>query len=205
MAAAAMAEAADRTSQPTVILKHGAFADGSSWNRVIAGLRRDGYPVVAAALRGLIAHVDGPVILVGHSYGGSAAGAGNSKVKALLYAAAFLPEVGESALGLSTTPPGSACSIIFGDGLTPTAPGTYLGPHLIVTDLEAALTDLAARGVTVSGPFRDESGVFHHLGDAERVPGFHPERAGYGSFASFHDPDGNQWFLQEITQRAPGR
>ncbi|WP_214323773.1 VOC family protein [Nonomuraea sediminis] len=106
---------------------------------------------------------------------------------------------------IQVTPPGSACSIIFGDGLTPTAPGTYLGPHLIVTDLEAALKNLAARGVTVSAPFRDESGVFHHPGDAERVPGFHPERAGYGSFASFHDPDGNQWFLQEITQRAPGR
>ncbi|MEV0588660.1 alpha/beta hydrolase [Nonomuraea sp. NPDC050310] len=120
--AAATADAGDRTAKPTVILEHGAFADGSSWNQVVAGLRRDGYPVVAAAnplrgvasdaaaLRGLIDHVDGPVILVGHSYGGSvisAAGAGNSKVKALVYVAAFLPEAGESALGLSTKFPGS--------------------------------------------------------------------------------------------------
>ncbi|RVX46055.1 hypothetical protein EDD27_8898 [Nonomuraea polychroma] len=115
---AAMAEATDRMPKPTIILEHGAFADGSSWNRVIAGLRRDGYPVLAAAnplrgvasdaatLRGLIAHIDGP-----------------------------LPSPGE----------------------------------------------------------------------AGRVPGFHPERASYGSFASFHDPDGNLWFLQEVTQRAPGR
>ncbi|MFG6198250.1 hypothetical protein [Nonomuraea sp. JJY05] len=100
------------------------------------------------------------------------------------------------------TPPGSACSIIFGDGLTPTAPDSHLGPHLIVTGLEAALKDLAARGVTVSGPVRDGSGVFHHAGDAERVPGFHPECVSYGSFASFHDPDGT---LEELTQRARGR
>ncbi|MFD1935568.1 alpha/beta fold hydrolase [Nonomuraea mangrovi] len=121
---AALADTAGKApkQKPTVILEHGAFADGSSWNDVVAGLRRDGYPVIAAAnplrgvasdaaaLRGLIEHVDGPVILVGHSYGGSvisAAGTGNSKVKALVYVAAFLPEADESALGLSTKFPGS--------------------------------------------------------------------------------------------------
>ncbi|ROO87766.1 catechol 2,3-dioxygenase-like lactoylglutathione lyase family enzyme [Actinocorallia herbida] len=106
---------------------------------------------------------------------------------------------------VQVTPPGSECSIIFGDGLTPTAPGTYLGLHLIVTDIEAARRELTDRGVEVSGPFRDITGAFHHPGTAERVPGLHPDRASYGSFASFQDPDGNQWFLQEVTQRAPGR
>ncbi|MRH92141.1 alpha/beta fold hydrolase [Nocardia sp. SYP-A9097] len=112
----------DDAPRPTIILEHGAFADGSSWNDVIEKLRKDRYPVVAAAnplrgptgdassLRGLISHIDGPVILVGHSYGGSvisAAGAGNDKVKALVYVAAFLPAVGETALELTNKYPGS--------------------------------------------------------------------------------------------------
>ncbi|WP_433591839.1 VOC family protein [Nocardia sp. CA-145437] len=53
--------------------------------------------------------------------------------------------------------------------------------------------------------FRDSTGVFHHAGTTDRVAGTHPERRSYGSFAAFDDPDGNSWFLQEITQRAPGR
>ncbi|MEZ0107594.1 catechol 2,3-dioxygenase-like lactoylglutathione lyase family enzyme [Catenulispora sp. EB89] len=106
---------------------------------------------------------------------------------------------------VQVTPPGSECSIIFGTGLTPTAPGTYLGPHLIVTDIVAAQAELTERGVAVSGPFRDVTGAFHRAGDAKRVPGPNPERLSYGSFASFEDPDGNQWFLQEVSQRAPGR
>ncbi|CAM4462556.1 alpha/beta hydrolase [Nocardia ninae] len=108
--------------RPTVILEHGAFADGSSWNAVVEKLRSNRYPVVAAAnplrgptddaiaLRGLINHIDGPVILVGHSYGGSvisAAGAGNDKVKALVYVAAFLPAPGETALELTNKFPGT--------------------------------------------------------------------------------------------------
>ncbi|WP_433526924.1 alpha/beta fold hydrolase [Nocardia pseudovaccinii] len=108
--------------KPTIILEHGAFADGSSWNDVIERLRKDGYPVVAAAnplrgptgdastLRSLIGRVDGPVVLVGHSYGGSvisAAGAGNDKVEALVYVAAFLPAPGETALELTNRYPGS--------------------------------------------------------------------------------------------------
>lgn len=112
----------DDAPRPTIILEHGAFADGSSWNDVIEKLRQDRYPVVAAAnplrgptsdattLRGLISRIDGPVILVGHSYGGSvisAAGAGNDKVKALVYVAAFLPAPGETALELTGKYPGS--------------------------------------------------------------------------------------------------
>lgn len=106
---------------------------------------------------------------------------------------------------VQATPPGSECSIIFGTGLTPAAPGTYQGLHLIVTDIEKAQAELTERGVAVSGPFRDVTGAFHRAGDAGRVPGPHPERLSYGSFASFEDPDGNQWFLQEVSQRAPGR
>ena len=106
---------------------------------------------------------------------------------------------------VQVTPPGSECSIIFGTGLTPTTPGTYLGPHLIVTDIVAAQAELTERGVAVSGPFRDVTGAFHRAGAAQQVPGLNPERLSYGSFASFEDPDGNQWFLQEVSQRAPGR
>jgi pimeloyl-ACP methyl ester carboxylesterase len=113
---------ADRGPKPTVVLEHGAFADASSWDGVITDLRRDGYPVVAAAnplrgpasdaatLRALIEHIKGPVILVGHSYGGSvisAAAAGEANVKALVYVAAFLPAPGETALHLTNLFPGS--------------------------------------------------------------------------------------------------
>ncbi|MFB8003117.1 VOC family protein [Nocardia sp. NPDC056000] len=106
---------------------------------------------------------------------------------------------------VQVTPPGSACSIIFGTGVTAAEPGSVDGLHLIVTDIEHAVADLAERGVAVDGPFRDATGVFHHVGTTARLAGVHPERRSYGSFAAFEDPDGNSWFLQEITQRAPGR
>jgi pimeloyl-ACP methyl ester carboxylesterase len=108
--------------KPTVVLVHGAFADSSSWNGVISILQRDGYKVVAAPnpLRGVrsdadvvgdvVKSIDGPVVLVGHSYGGSViseAAEGRSNVKALVYVAAFAPEVGETALGLTGKFPGS--------------------------------------------------------------------------------------------------
>ncbi|MEU6290912.1 alpha/beta hydrolase [Streptomyces sp. NPDC046988] len=111
-----------RHTKPTVVLEHGAFADGSSWNGVVEELRGDGYPVVAAAnplrgpasdaaaLRTLLDHIKGPKILVGHSYGGnviSEAAAGDDSVKALVYVAAFLPAPGESALELTNKYPGS--------------------------------------------------------------------------------------------------
>jgi catechol 2,3-dioxygenase-like lactoylglutathione lyase family enzyme len=100
------------------------------------------------------------------------------------------------------TPPGSECSVHFGTNLTSAAPGSAQS-LLIVSDLEAARTELAARGVAVSE-------VFHFAGwnrvdPAGRVRGPAPERRSYASFASFSDPDGNGWLLQEITTRLPGR
>ncbi|MFV5998006.1 VOC family protein [Streptomyces sp. NPDC056231] len=106
---------------------------------------------------------------------------------------------------VQVTPPGSECSVIFGKGLTQQEAGTLHGLQLTVTDIVEAQKELESRGVQVSGPFRDETGVFHHAGDSHRVPGLHPERASYGTFAAFADPDGNEWFLQEVTRRAPGR
>lgn len=106
---------------------------------------------------------------------------------------------------VQVTPPGSQCSIIFGTGVTDAVPGSGYGLHLVVTDIDAAIAELRARGIEVEGPWRDGTGVFHRAGTAGRVPGAHPERASYGSFASFADPDGNSWFVQEVTRRAPGR
>src|SRR5581483_958227 len=103
------------------------------------------------------------------------------------------------------TPPGSPCSVILGTGLTSAAPGTTQGLQLIVDDIDAAPGGRAARGAAVSEVFHDTGGVFHHAGTAERVTGPAPDRQSYGSFLSFSDPDGNSWFVQEITTRLPGR
>jgi catechol 2,3-dioxygenase-like lactoylglutathione lyase family enzyme len=103
------------------------------------------------------------------------------------------------------TPPGSACSIIFGAEVTAAAPGSAEGLHLVVSDIEAARAELAERGIEVSEIFHDAGGVFHHAGTAERAPGPAADRQSYGSFVSFSDPDGNGWFVQEITTRLPGR
>jgi catechol 2,3-dioxygenase-like lactoylglutathione lyase family enzyme len=103
------------------------------------------------------------------------------------------------------TPPGSPCSVIFGTGLTSAAPGSAEGLQLVVSDVDAACAELAGRGVEVSDVFHDETGVFHHAQTGGRVTGPAPNRASYGSFASFSDPDGNLWFIQEITTRLPGR
>ncbi|MGW0087200.1 alpha/beta fold hydrolase [Streptomyces sp. NPDC003393] len=159
-------------NRPTVVLVHGAFADSSSWNGVIERLRHQGYPVVAPAnpLRGLaddagyltdfLDSVDGPVVLVGHSYGGaviSQAAADNPKVKALVYIAAFIPEAGESALQLSGRFPGST----LGPNLDPVS--TSSGTDLYIkadrfhdqfaADVPTPVTDLMAatqRPVTAS-------------------------------------------------------
>jgi catechol 2,3-dioxygenase-like lactoylglutathione lyase family enzyme len=103
------------------------------------------------------------------------------------------------------TPPGSPCSVIFGTGVTSAAPGSAQGLHLVVTDIDAARAELADRGVEMSEVFHDAGGVFHHAGTAGRVAGPAPDHQSYGSFASFSDPDGNGWLLQEITTRLPGR
>ena len=106
---------------------------------------------------------------------------------------------------IQLTPPGSPASVIFGTGLTTAEPGSSQGLHLVVTDIEAARAELAGRGIEISEVFHDAGGVFHHAGTEGRVPGPDPKRASYGSFASFEDPDGNGWILQEITDRIPGR
>ena len=103
------------------------------------------------------------------------------------------------------TPPGSECSIIIGEGITAADPGSYEGLQLTVSDIEGARADLVDRGVEVSEIWHDAGGIFHHIGIANRAPGLAPERADYGSFCSFSDPDGNGWLLQEIRTRAPGR
>jgi catechol 2,3-dioxygenase-like lactoylglutathione lyase family enzyme len=102
------------------------------------------------------------------------------------------------------TPPGSACSIIFGTGVTSAPPGSFEGLQLSVYDIEATRADLIGRGVDVSEPFHDVTGVFHHAGSEGRLSGPAPEHADYGSFAAFSDPDGNGWLLQEIEARLPG-
>jgi catechol 2,3-dioxygenase-like lactoylglutathione lyase family enzyme len=103
------------------------------------------------------------------------------------------------------TPPGSACSIIFGQGVTSAPPGSSEGLQLTVYDIDEARADLIGRGVDVSEPFHDVTAVFHHAGTEGRVSGPAPGHADYGSFAAFSDPDGNGWLLQEIKTRLPGR
>jgi catechol 2,3-dioxygenase-like lactoylglutathione lyase family enzyme len=106
---------------------------------------------------------------------------------------------------VQVTPPGSQASVIFGTGVTSATPGSVRDLQLVVTDIEAARAELADAGVDVSEVFHDVGGVFHHAGTVGRVPGPAPERSSYGSFASFIDPDGNGWILQEVTNRLPGR
>ena len=106
---------------------------------------------------------------------------------------------------IQVTPTGSACSVIFGTNVTSAAPGSAEGMQLVTDDIEAALAELAGHGVEVSEVFHDAGGVFHHGGTAGRADGPAPERATYGSWVSFSDPDGNLWFVQEVTTRLPGR
>lgn len=111
---------------------------------------------------------------------------------------------------LQFTPPGSATSVIFGKNVTPAAPGSAQGLYLIVSDIEAARADLIRRGVAVSETFHGGDGVYSgpdepFLFGRTRVSGPDPAHGSYRSFASFKDPDGNGWLLQEITARLPGR
>lgn len=116
------AQAHTRPAKPTVVLVHGAFADASGWNGVASKLIRDGYPVFAppnplrsvsgdsAYLKSILATLGGPIVLVAHSYGGMVvtnAAVGNADVKALVYIAAFVPDEGDTLIGLQTTYPGS--------------------------------------------------------------------------------------------------
>jgi catechol 2,3-dioxygenase-like lactoylglutathione lyase family enzyme len=108
------------------------------------------------------------------------------------------------------TPPGSGASVIFGANVTAAALGSAKGLYLIVSDIEAARKELLSRGVKVSGPFHGGGDVHAgadepHLFGSVRIDGPDPERRSYFSLASFSDPDGNGWLLQEITARLPGR
>jgi catechol 2,3-dioxygenase-like lactoylglutathione lyase family enzyme len=103
------------------------------------------------------------------------------------------------------TPPGSPCSVIFGAGITPATPGSGQGMQLTVTDIDAARADLASHGAEVSEVFHNAGGTWHPTSPQGRVPGAAPDHQSYGSFVSFADPDGNTWFVQEITTRLPGR
>ena len=93
------------------------------------------------------------------------------------------------------TPPGSACSIAVGTGISEAPPGSAQGLHLVVTDVEAARAELLERGVQVSEPF--------HFGAEGRAEGLDPERRDYASYLSFSDPDGNAWLVQEVRRAAP--
>jgi len=106
---------------------------------------------------------------------------------------------------LQFTPPGSEASIIFGRGITSKKPGSADGLTLAVEDVDAACKDLIARGVAVSEVFHYAGGPFNDTGENPRVGGRDPEGRSYFSFASFEDPDGNGWLLQEIQTRLPGR
>jgi catechol 2,3-dioxygenase-like lactoylglutathione lyase family enzyme len=106
---------------------------------------------------------------------------------------------GDDWRAVQLTPPGSPCSIHFGKGVTTAAPGSVQGLFLIVDDIEAARAELIAKGVDVSE-------AFHYAGVlGPRLPGPDPERRSYSSYASFSDPDGNRWLLQEVNTRLPGR
>ena len=107
------------------------------------------------------------------------------------------------------TPPGSSCSIIFGKNVTAAAPGSVQGLYLIVSNIDVACKALLSLGVEISDPFHGDIGVYDgtdepFLFGRRRVSGPDPDHTSYRSYASFHDPDGNGWLLQEITTRLPG-
>ena len=117
---------------------------------------------------------------------------------------------GDDWSGVQFTPPGSGCSVIFGKNITPAAPGSAQGMYLIVSDIEAARNELVRRGVEVSEVFHGGGNMYAgpdapYLFGRVRVGGPDPGHGSYRSFASFSDPDGNGWLLQEITTRLPGR
>lgn len=107
--------------------------------------------------------------------------------------------VGDEFRGIQFTPPGSPASIHFGKGIPSAAPGSATGLYLVVSDIQAARADLVGRGVEVSE-------VFHRAGPGKpAISGPDPERRSSFTYATFNDPDGNEWLLQEVTTRFPGR
>jgi catechol 2,3-dioxygenase-like lactoylglutathione lyase family enzyme len=107
--------------------------------------------------------------------------------------------------GVQVTPPHSKASIIFGKGMAAPQPGALSGLILAVDDIDAARNELVARGIDVSEVFHFAAGPLVELGENPRVEGRDPEGRSYFSFASFKDPDGNGWLLQEVKTRFPGR
>ena len=103
-------------------------------------------------------------------------------------------KAGDTFRVVQLTPPGSACSITIGTGVSQVTPGTYQGLHLVVTDIVAARAWLVERGVEASEPF--------HFGPEGQTTGVHPGRGNYETFVSLSDPDGNGWLVQEVGHNA---
>ena len=103
------------------------------------------------------------------------------------------------------TPPGSPAAIQFGTRITTAAPGSARGLYLVVPDVQAAREALARRGVEISDVFHPGAPGAQFAENGERLSGPAPGHETYSSFATFSDPDGNEWLLQEVTQRLPGR
>ena len=112
---------------------------------------------------------------------------------------------GETWRLVQMTPPGSPCSVMFGKGFTSAAPGSVQGAFLVVDNVDAARTEIMGHGVEVSEVFHFDGNLLTVAGTKGRVTGPDPNRASYFSFASFSDPDGNSWLLQEVKTRFPGR
>ena len=106
---------------------------------------------------------------------------------------------------VQVTPPGSPASVIFGTNVSAATPGAAEGMQLISSDIEQTYKELVEAGVQVTEIWHDAGGVFHHGGDVKRVAGKADASASYGSWLSFADPDGNTWYVQEVTTRLPGR
>jgi catechol 2,3-dioxygenase-like lactoylglutathione lyase family enzyme len=102
------------------------------------------------------------------------------------------------------TPPGSGCSIAFGKGITTAPPGPLGGLELVVNDIEAARAEIAGHGIDIGEIYHDAK-LIRHASPSSHVSGPDPQHRSYLSYADFTDPDGNQWIVQEVTQRAPGR
>jgi catechol 2,3-dioxygenase-like lactoylglutathione lyase family enzyme len=112
---------------------------------------------------------------------------------------------GEEWRVVQLTPPGSPCSVSFGKGYTTAVPGSAQGTFLVVDNIEAARAELIGHGVDVSDVFHFDGNLLRVTGTKGRLPGRDPKGSSYFSFASFSDPDGNSWLLQEVTSRFPGR
>ena len=113
--------------------------------------------------------------------------------------------INENVRGIQFTPPRSDASIIFGKGVSSAKPGSMNGLVLAVENVDAARTELLRRGAEVSEVFHFLDFPFNNSVPNSRLPGRDPENRTYFTFASFKDPDGNEWLLQEVTERLPGR